>query len=133
MRVLSIIGLAALLLVGGCGGGAGGASSGTTNPHPELLGTRSFTIERWTAADQLGRGEMVASFLALYPPEELTRTELVRLLGRPTGSYPVGENVAYVVGPASVKSPYAQGYLLIFATDSATGRVQRVFFVPEIE
>ncbi len=132
MRVFLIIGLALLLGAGsGCGGSAG-AAAGTANPHPELLGTRSFTIERWTAADQVGRGEMVASFLALYPPEELTRTELFGLLGRPTGAYPAADTVAYLVGPASIKSPYADGYLLVFAIDAATQKVLRVYFVTEL-
>lgn len=128
LRVFLISGWTLLLLCSGCGGGSGG----TTNPHPELLGTRSFTIERWAAADQVARGEMVASFLALYPPAGMTRRELTALLGRPTGYYEDAENLAYVVGPTTIKSPYADGYLLVFVVDQVSGRVARVIFVPDL-
>lgn len=129
MRVFLIIGLAlTLLLCSGCGGG----SSGTSNPHPELLGTRSFTIERWAEADQVRRGEMAASFIALYSPEGMTRGEIVALLGRATGVYPDGENLAYVVGPPTVKNPHADGYLMVFLVDPLNGRVTRVIFIPDL-
>lgn len=129
MRVFLIIGIAvSSLLYGGCGGGA----TGTSNPHPELLGTRSFTIERWAAADQVMRGELAASFLAIYPPAGMTRGEIVALLGRPTGYYEDAENLAYIVGPTTVKSPYADGYLMVFLFDRLSGRVTHVIFVPDL-
>ena len=128
MRVLFVLGLMLTLLLPGCGGES--YSSGAS--HPELLGYRSFTVDKWAAAGQVERGEMVASYLALYPPAGMTRGQVTALLGKPTGYYDHDENFAYVVGPTAVKSPYAAGYLLVFLTDKTTEIVSRTIFVPDL-
>ena len=85
MRVQFSFGLMLIVLLGGCGGES--FSSGGQSSHPELLGYRTFTVDKWAAAGQVERGEMVASYLALYPPAGMTRGQVTALLGKPTGYY----------------------------------------------
>ena len=74
---------------------------------------------------------MVASFLKAHPTVGHPKDEVISLLGTPTGYYDYDENLAYVVGPDTVASDYAKGFLLVFESDKNTGKIARVFFVPD--
>lgn len=75
---------------------------------------------------------MVASLLQQHQLQSRPSAEVRALLGAPTGYFDYDENVAYVVGPATVKSNYARGYLLVFIVDKSTSRVKEVRFEPAV-
>lgn len=50
-----------------------------------------------------------------------------------TGYHDYDTNLAQVVGPDTVRSTYGKGYLLVFEADKDTGRIDSVFFVPDLE
>lgn len=112
---------------------ASGCDSKSPEEKASTLGNQPFSVEEWASADQIGRGEMVASFLRVHPVTGKRKEYILKLLGNPTGYYDYDENLAYVVGPRDVKSDYAKGHLLVFETDKSTGAVARVMFVPDIE
>ena len=116
----------ASLLLAACLVGCSGVED-----QAKLLGTREFNEQEWATATQVQRGEMVASFLSKHKVSELTTKDVNRLLG-PTNSYYKNQYPAYLVGPATVKSNYGHGYLLVFMTDNSTGKVEKVMFVPEV-
>jgi len=97
-----------------------------------MLGDREFSPQAWAVASQIERGEMLASFLAKHPVDQLTATEVKQLLGPPTGYADYDEDPAYVLGPPTVQSEYGKGYLLIFVTDKRAGRVVKARLVPEV-
>lgn len=124
MRYL-IGGIIALLLAAGC-----------TRPSIEQqvgsLGNREFVPESWAVATPVQREQMLASFFAKHPAQELTAAEVKRLLGAPTGYYDYDENLAYFVGPATVASSYGKERMLVFITDKRTGKIAEVEFVPPL-
>ena len=109
-----------------------GCSDYTVEAQIHTLGDEFFTPQAWAGADQAGRGRMVASFLSQYPPERLTSDDVRDLLGEPTGAADRPEDLAYVVGPATVESRYGKGYLLIFLIDRQTGKVTQVRIFPPV-
>ena len=109
-----------------------GCSDYTVEAQIHTLGDEFFTPQAWARGDQVGRGRMVASFLSQYPPERLTRDDVRDLLGEPTGAADRPEDLAYLVGPATVESRYGKGYLLIFVIDRQTGKVTQVRIFPPV-
>ena len=97
------------------------------------LGDRELTTDVWATASSLQRGEMTASLLKKHDLKRANGSDIVALLGRPTGYYDDNTNPAYVVGPTTVESVYTKGYLLVFETDKDNGKVERIFFVPAVE
>jgi len=97
------------------------------------FGDREFTTDVWANASDLQRGQMTASLLKKHDLKRSNGSNIVALLGRPTGYYDYDTNPAYVVGPTSVESVYTKGYLLVFETDKKNGKVERIFFVPAVE
>lgn len=97
------------------------------------LGAREFTPKAWATASQMQRAEMTASFLKQHDTTNFTRKEVEALLGTQTAYYNYDTNLAYVVGPDTVRSMYGKGYLLVFEADKDTGRIDSVFFVPDVE
>jgi len=76
---------------------------------------------------------MTASFLKQHDTRNFTRKEVEALLGTQTAYYNYDTNLAYVVGPDTVRSMYGKGYLLVFEADKDDGRIDNVFFFPEVE
>jgi hypothetical protein len=105
-------------------------SSGSVEKQAAKLGTKEFTTQAWAAAGQEGRGEMLASLLAKHHFAGTPAKDVKALLGPPTAYYDYDENPAYLVGPRSVKSPYGDGYLLVFLTDKNKGLVTEVRLLP---
>ncbi|MEH6434042.1 hypothetical protein [Massilia sp. DD77] len=97
------------------------------------LGDREFAPERWAVASTAEREHMVASFLAKHPPDRLTTQQVKQLLGEPTGYYDYDENLAYLIGPATVESQYGKERMLVFITDKRTGNVEEVELVPPLK
>jgi hypothetical protein len=97
------------------------------------LGDREFTTVVWATASSLQRGEMTASLLRKHDLKRSNGSDIVALLGHPAGYYDYDTNPAYVVGPTTVESVYTKGYLLVFETDKENGKVERIFFVPDVE
>jgi len=97
------------------------------------LGERKFTPTAWASATQMQRAEMTASFLKQYDTKGLTRKDIEALLGKQTAYYNYDSNLAYVVGPDTVRSMYGKGYILVFEGDKDDGRIESVFFVPGVE
>lgn len=112
-------------LTAGCGD--------SVEEQAKKLGDREFTADAWATASDLQRGEMTASLLKQHDLTRSNGQDIVALLGRPTGYYDYDTNPAYVVGPTSVESVYAKGYLLVFETDKENGKAVRIFFVPDVE
>lgn len=108
-----------------------GCTSSSTIDQARLLGDKPFAAEIWASASQEQRGEMVASFLSLYPPGSLSSDKVKQLLGHPTGYYDYDENPAYLVGPSTVESQYGKGYLLAFVTDKTDGKITSIKIIPE--
>lgn len=109
--------------------GCGGKS---VEDQARALGSREFRVAGWATGSQEQRGEMVASLLAKQAPDSLTAKDVTSLLGAPTSYYEYDEHPAYTVGPKSIQSDYGRGYVLAFVTDKATGKVVKVFFIPEV-
>jgi len=97
------------------------------------LGSREFTVQAWAKAGQTQRAEMTASFLEQYDVSGFHRKDIEALLGPQTSYYDYDTNLAYVVGPDTVRSMYASGYLLVFAADKYDGEIDSVFFFPDVE
>lgn len=113
--------------------GLSGCWLNSVEDQARKLGTREFTPEAWAAASKLQRAEMTASFLKQHDTRNFTRKEVEALLGTQTAYYNYDTNLAYVVGPDTVRSMYGKGYLLVFEADKDNGRIDSVFFVPEVE
>lgn len=96
-----------------------------------LLGDKAFSKDAWANANQEQRGEMVASLLSQHEPASLSADVVKQLLGPPTSYYHKDEELAYLVGPRSKRTHHADGYLLIFFSDKATGRITSVKIFPE--
>lgn len=122
MRFCLYIVLIAALLAGCCD---------SVEDQARKLGNREFTTVVWATASSLQRGETTASLLKKHDLKRSNGSDIVALLGRPTGYYDT--NPAYVVGPATVESVYTKGYLLVFETDKENGKVEHIFFVPDVE
>jgi hypothetical protein len=105
-------------------------SSGSVEKQAAKLGTKEFTAQEWAVAGQESRGEMLASLLAKHRFAGTPAKDVKALLGPPTAYYDYDENPAYLVGPRSVKSPYGDGYLLVFLTDKNKGLVTEVRILP---
>jgi hypothetical protein len=105
-------------------------SGGSVEKQAAKLGAKEFTVQAWTSAGQEGRGEMVASLLAKHRFTGAPARDVKALLGPPTAYYDYDENLAYLVGPRSVKSSYGDGYLLVFVTDKNRGLVTEVRILP---
>lgn len=98
------------------------------------LGSRQFSAQAWAQASQIQRGEMTASFLEQYNLSDFnSRKKVEALLGPQTSYFDYDSNVAYVVGPDTVRSMYGPGYLLVFEADKYDGQIERVFFFPDVE
>ena len=97
------------------------------------LGQREFTSAAWASATKIQRAEMTASFLKQYDTKGYTRQDIEALLGKQTAYYDYDSNLAYVVGPDTVRSMYGNGYLLVFEGDKDNGKIESVFFVPDVE
>ena len=76
---------------------------------------------------------MTASFLKKYDTRGFARRDVEELLGKQTGYFHYDTNLAYVVGPDTVRSIYGKGYLLVFEGDKSNGKIDSVFFVPEVD
>lgn len=61
-----------------------------------------------------------------------TRKDVIVLLGEPTSYFDYDEYPAYVVGPKSVTSEYAKGYVLAFITEESSGLIKGYEFVPKL-
>lgn len=94
-------------------------------------GTKEFTPQSWAVATQEERAEMVFSLLQQHPPTKLKSKDIQDLLGTPTGYYDHDENPAYFVGPKTVESEFGKGYLLVFLTNKATGKIDALKILPE--
>ncbi|MDT0683957.1 hypothetical protein RM543_14800 [Roseicyclus sp. F158] len=105
-----------------CGAGTGADWS--------VLGTEPFSPDRWEAAGTETRGTMVHEFLADHDVVGMTREDVVALLGEPTAYYDRDENLGWLVGPATVSSPYGRGYLLAMRVKK--GRVTSVTAIPQL-
>ncbi|WP_137173373.1 hypothetical protein [Massilia sp. HP4] len=110
-----------------------GCTQRSVEEQSRAFGNDEFTPTAWAAADQLGRGRMLASFLRQHPVKELNADQVRALLGLSTGYADYDENLAYFVGPSTVESEYGKGYLLIFVTDKKTGRIQQLRLVPSVK
>jgi len=110
-----------------------GCTQRSVEEQSRAFGNDKFTPTAWAAADQLGRGRMLASFLRQHPVEELNADQVKALLGQSTGYADYDENLAYFVGPSNVESEYGKGHLLIFVTDKKTGRIQQLRLVPSVK
>lgn len=108
-----------------------GCTASSVVDQAKRLGDQPFSKEAWAEANQEQRGKMVASFLAQHAPDSLSADAVKQLLGPPTGYYDYDENPAYLVGPQSVQSQYGKGYLLVFVTDKASGKITSVKIIPE--
>lgn len=97
------------------------------------LGNREFTPQAWSTASKTQRAEMTASFLKQYDTRNFTRKDVEALLGTQTGYYDYDSNIVYVVGPDTVKNMYGKGYLLVFEADKEDGKIEKVFFDPEVK
>lgn len=98
------------------------------------FGNREFSVQAWAQASQMQRAEMTASFLKQYEVSDFnSRKKIEALLGPQTAYYDYDTNVAYVVGPNTVKTMYGPGYLWVFEADKYDGQIERVFFVPDVE
>lgn len=116
----------ALLCLQGCG-------QKSVQEQSQAFGNDEFTPAAWAAADQLGRGRMLASFLRQHRVHDLSADQVRALLGPSTGYADYDENLAYFVGPSNVESEYGKGYLLIFVTDKKTGRIAQLRLVPSVK
>ena len=116
-------GLISLAILSACSGSS-------VEKQAASLGSKEFTAQAWASARQEGRGEMVASLLAKHHFAGTPAKDVKALLGPPTAYYDYDENPAYLVGPKSVKSPYGDGYLLVFVTDKNKGLVTEVKILP---
>ena len=123
MRLCLHIFLIAALLVG---------CRDSVEDQANKLGDREFTTDVWAKASDLQRGQMTASLLKKHDLKRSSGSDVVALIGRPTGYYDYDTNPAYVVGPTTVESVYTKGYLLVFETDKDNGKVERIFFVPAV-
>jgi hypothetical protein len=115
MRLFLMASLLSLVLAG--------CSGQSVEKQARQLGNREFTVQAWQGATQEERGEMLASLLDKHRLVGRPAKEAVALLGKPTAYYEYDENPAYVVGPGTVESESGDGYLLVFLTDKATGRI----------
>jgi len=97
------------------------------------LGDQEFSPQSWAKASQIERGKMTASFLRKYKATALDRTQIEEVLGHPTGYYYYDTNPAYFVGPNTVESIHGYGYLWVFEANKNDGRIERVFFVPDVQ
>lgn len=116
--------VAAIPALSGCGP--------SLDEQARRLGHQPFSRQAWAVADQVKRGAMTASLIAQHPPVTQTAQGLRDLLGPPTGYFDYDENLAYVVGPTSIASKYAQGYLLVFMVDKASGKITSARFEPPV-
>lgn len=107
-----------------------GCSGHSVEKQAKQLGNREFTAQAWQGATQEERGEMLASLLDKHRLVGHPAKEAVALLGKPTGYYEYDENPAYFVGPGTVKSGFGDGYLLVFLTDKASGRITDIRLIP---
>lgn len=96
------------------------------------LGTREFSVQAWANVSQSQRAEMTASFFEQYDVSGFKRKDIEALLGAQTSYYDYDTNLAYVVGPDTVRSMYGPGYLLVFEADKYDGEIDSVFFVPDV-
>lgn len=110
-----------------------GCMQRSVEEQSRAFGNDEFTPTAWAAADQLGRGRMLASFLRQHPVKELSADQIRALLGPSTGYADYDENLAYFVGPSNVESEYGKGHLLIFVMDKKTGRIQQLRLVPSVK
>jgi len=98
------------------------------------FGTQEFSVQAWAQASQMQRAEMTATFLEQYDVSDFNnRKKVETLLGPQTAYYDYDTNVAYVVGPNTVKTMYGPGYLWVFEADKDNGKIDRVYFVPDVE
>ena len=109
-----------------------------TNEIPSIenfkaLGTIPFSQINWTSSNQEERGKMVYDLLKNSDFIGKKRADVVSVLGQPTSYYDYNEYPAYVVGPKTVSSEYADGYVLAFITDHVSGEITNYEIVPKIE
>jgi len=97
------------------------------------LGSTKFTAQSWKGASQEERASMVYDLLQNNSPIGKSRNNVLALLGEPTSYYDYDEFPAYVVGPKTITSEYAKGYVLAFIVNSSSGIVEDFEFVPKIE
>lgn len=109
-----------------------GCVSDSIGQQAKRLGTDPFDEKIWSTAPQEDRARMVASFLEMHDPRQLTTEQVRRLLGPNTAYYEYDENPAYLIGPKSVVSDYGHGYLLAFVADKATGKVAKIVIIPKV-
>lgn len=106
--------------------------SATPVDEAKKLGHNVFTKDAWAASGQQQRGTMLHSFLTQQAQRKVTAKEIERLLGPPTGYYDYDENLAYVVGPKSIQTEHAQGYLVVFFPDAQSGKIKDIRIVPSV-
>ena len=97
-----------------------------------ILGTEKFSSEKWKTSNQEQRALMVHDLLKNNNLLGKTRQDIIALLGKPTSYFDYDEFPAYVVGPKSITSEYAKGYVLAFITEKSTGLVKNYEIVPKL-
>ncbi|TFW16538.1 hypothetical protein E4L96_16205 [Massilia arenosa] len=105
-----------------------------TVSQAERLGSERFDPQRWAAGTPVERGRMVGSFLQTHEVRSMTAEQVHKLLGSNTGYLHYESEPTYLVGAPNTAGGYADGFLLVFATDKSTPeqRVIGVIFAPEI-
>lgn len=105
-----------------------------TVSQAERLGSERFDQQRWATGTPVERGRMVASFLRTHEARAMTAEQVHKLLGPNTGYLHYESEPTYLVGPPNTAGGYADGFLLVFATDKSTAeqRVIGVSFTPQI-
>lgn len=109
----------------------GCAASSDVIEQAELLGSDIYTKEKWLSGSQEDRGRMLASFLRDNDAGLISLEILVQSLGSPTGYYDYDENLAYFVGPKSIRTEYGEGHLVVFMPDKVNGKVKKVVIHPK--
>lgn len=94
------------------------------------LGVEPFEPAQWGSADTEARGRYVYDFIrrGLYLGK--SEAELKALLGEPTSRYLEPKNLAYQVGPASVKSRFGERFTLAFIRNPKSDRFEAFWIEP---
>jgi hypothetical protein len=104
--------------------------SSSNDMNLQKLGTVEFSKETWAMASQEARGAMVYSLSESYTFNEMSKDQILALLGESTAYYEYDEFPAYFVGSKSIESEYGNGYLLAFPLDRETGLIREVVIIP---
>lgn len=112
-----------------------GASCTANNKIESLrrLGAEEFSSDKWSKADEIGRGKMIYDFITKNQPiTSKDRGFVISQLGESTGYHDYDTYPAYYVGPKPPKSE-AKAYLVAFIIDHDTGKIKDIYIEPEIK